>query len=74
MPSVGREIRVAPADALAPSRAVLEALVCGREIPTGEDGRSAVAVVSAAYASHEAGGVPTSVDAALPSGRRFSFA
>lgn len=74
MPSVGREIKVAPADALAPSRAVLEALIAGREIPTGEDGRSAVAVVAAAYASHEAGGVPTAVDAALPSGRRFSFA
>lgn len=74
MPSAGRVVAVAPADALAPSRAVLEALVSGREVPTGEDGRSAVAVVAAAYASHEAGGVPVAIGSALPAERRFTFA
>lgn len=74
MPSATREVRVAPADALAPSRAVLEALLAGRDVPSGEDGRSAVAVVAAAYASSEAGGVPVAVDAALKTDRRFAYA
>lgn len=74
MPASNRVIKVAPADALAPSRAVLEALINGKDIPTGEDGRSAVAVVAAAYASNEKGSVPVNTDGNLPLERRFSFA
>lgn len=75
MPSATRVVPVAPADALAPARAVLEALIAGREIPTGEDGRSAVAVVAAAYRSNESGHatVPVS-DEAGSLKRRFTFA
>ncbi len=75
MPSATRVVPVAPADALAPSRSVLEALISGREVPTGEDGRSAVAVVAAAYRSHENGHATVAVsDEAASLERRFTFA
>jgi hypothetical protein len=44
---------IAPADVIAPSAAVLQALVRGANYPDGADGRLAVAVLVAAYLSHE---------------------
>jgi predicted dehydrogenase len=53
MPSFRSEQTIKPTDVLAPSRAVLEALLNDRNPPTGEDGRLAVATLVAAYTSHE---------------------
>lgn len=53
MPAVISESHIKPADAIAPSRAVLESLLSGSDHPTGEDGRLAVSVLVAAYVSNE---------------------
>lgn len=45
-----------PADNVAPTRCVLEALLSGDDYPTGEDGRHAVAALVAAYCSSERAG------------------
>lgn len=65
---------ITPADAIAPTRAVLSALLAGKDYPTGEDGRMAVASLVAAYLSDEKGGVPAAVDASLPKDREFPWA
>lgn len=56
MPFDEQDLTVAPADAVAPTRAVVEALLAGENYPDGAVGRMAVAVLAAAYASHEQGG------------------
>jgi hypothetical protein len=65
-------IQVPPADAVAPSRCVLEALVNGRDYPTGEDGRAAVATLVAAHVSSENGHLPVGLDD-LPQDREFPY-
>lgn len=66
---------ITPADALAPTRSVLEALLSGRDYPTGEDGRLAVATLVAGYLSDESGHRTVRVDdAELPLDRRFPWA
>jgi len=55
MPSIRSEQTIQPADVIAPSRAVLEALLNNTNPPTGEDGRLAVATLVAAYTSNEEG-------------------
>ncbi len=75
MPSIDRKIEVAPADAVTPSRKVLERLLEGRDYPTGEDGRTALATLVAAFVSNESGHQPVSVDlGALPRDRSFDYA
>jgi predicted dehydrogenase len=49
------------ADAFAPSRAVLNALLNGGDAPSGEEGRLAVATLVAAYLSDEGGHLPVRV-------------
>jgi predicted dehydrogenase len=56
MPWDERDLAVAPADAVAPTRAVLSALLAGGNYPDGTIGRTAVEVLIAAYLSHEQGG------------------
>ncbi len=56
MPWDSCELAIKPADAVAPTRSVLEALLADRSYPSGEDGRLAVAVLAAAYESNELGG------------------
>lgn len=73
-PAVGQEIRVPPADDMGPSRAVLNALITGDTPPTGSDGRHAVAVLVAAYQSHDQGHVPVRVDDGLDRERVFPWA
>ncbi len=46
---------IAPADSVAPTHAVLKALIEGSDYPTGEQGRLAVSVLVAAYLSNEQG-------------------
>ncbi len=74
MPSARHSSNVAPADSVAPTRAVLEALLTDGDVPSGEDGRLAVATLVAAYASDEAGHVSIPIDAALPLERKFPWA
>lgn len=74
MPGTERSIRIEPADSVAPSRAVLDALLHGEDWPTGEDGRLAVATLVAAYQSDESGHAPVRIDGRLPRERRFPWA
>jgi predicted dehydrogenase len=75
MPSVDRVIEVAPADAVAPSRRVLERLLAERDYPSGEDGRLALATLVAAFVSNESGHKPVTIDSdSLPRDRRFDYA
>ncbi len=55
---------IAPADAVAPTRAVLQALLEEADYPTGAQGRLAVAALVAAYLSDETGHVPVELSAA----------
>ncbi len=74
MPGSDTTLRIEPADSVAPTRAVLAALIDGKDWPTGEDGRLAVAALVAAHRSDEEGHRPVRIDADLPSGRRFPWA
>jgi predicted dehydrogenase len=75
MPWVEEEYRIRPADAVSPSRAVLEALLNDQNPPTGQDGRLAVAALVAAYVSDENGHVPIRLDTDdLPRDRGFLWA
>ncbi|KAA0577863.1 Gfo/Idh/MocA family oxidoreductase [Azospirillum sp. B21] len=69
------ESDIPPADALEPTRAVLQALLAGENHPDGEVGRMAVRVLLAAAVSHEAGGREIDLDSAdLPGSRVFAWA
>lgn len=56
MPIETERLAITPADAVAPSAAVLSALIAGVDYPTGKDGRLAMEVLIAAHLSHEKGG------------------
>lgn len=73
-PSQRGSRQIQAAEATAPSRAVLEALLGQRNFPTGVDGRLAVATLVAAYQSHEQGHVPIAVEGQLPKARLFPWA
>jgi len=72
MPAEDSTTKVAPADAVSPTCAVLEALIAGRDYPTGEDGRTAVATLVAAHISNERDHCPVSLDG-LPREREFPY-
>ena len=75
MPAELREFAIAPADAIAPTRAVLSALLADDDYPSGEIGRTAVEVLSAGYASNEQGGRTIALATAdLPRDRVFPWA
>jgi predicted dehydrogenase len=75
MPADTRQLEVAPADAVVPSKRVLDALLSGRDFPTGEDGRTALEVLVAAFVSAESSNAPVAFKpTALPRGRRFDYA
>lgn len=74
LPASETEYRIAPADSVGPSAAVLDALIRGDGHPTGEDGRLAVAALVAAHVSDESGHVPVSVAEGLPRDRLFPWA
>jgi len=70
-----RDMAIAPADAVAPTKAVLSALLAGENYPDGAVGRMAVEVLVAAYASHEQGGRTIDLASAkLPRERIFPWA
>jgi hypothetical protein len=75
MPWDERDIMIAPADAVTPTRAVLSALLAGQNYPDGLVGRMAVELLAAAYASHEQGGRTIELaTACLPRERTFAWA
>jgi myo-inositol 2-dehydrogenase / D-chiro-inositol 1-dehydrogenase len=75
MPAQVQEFAIAPADAVAPTRAVLSALLADHDYPGGEVGRMAVELLGAAYASHEQGGRTIALaNANLPRDRVFPWA
>lgn len=64
-----------PSDVVGPTRAVLEALLIGGDFPTGENGRSAIQVLSAAHLSDERGNRSVRVDdGSIDRERAFSWA
>lgn len=75
MPWEEHLIAIAPADAVAPSKAVLAALLACENYPDGTVGRMAVEVLTAAYMSHEQGGRTIDLaTATLPRERIFAWA
>ncbi len=75
MPWDDRRLTIAPADAVAPSVAVLRALLERKNFPTGEDGRLAVMGLVAAHLSDENGHVPIRLnDRAVDRDRVFPWA
>jgi predicted dehydrogenase len=74
MPATETEQRIAAADSVGPSAAVLDALVRGDDYPTGEDGRLAVAALVAAHVSDGNAHVPVRVDGELPREQVFPWA
>lgn len=74
MPWEEIEERITPADAVAPTRSVLEALINGADYPDGRIGRLAVACLVAAYESAEKSHRPVAVGDNLPQDRVFPWA
>ena len=74
-PCVETTQTIPPADARQPAKVLLEALLSGKEVPTAEEGRMAVAILVAAYESHERGHVAIrNADGMLPHDRVFPWA
>lgn len=73
MESHDSSLQLEPADSVAPTRAVLEALIADREYPTGDDGRTAVATLVAAHVSHRQSHRAVGTDGALPRELRFPY-
>ncbi len=74
MPWDERELVIAPADSVAPTRAVVSALLAGDDFPDGSIGRMAVEVLATAYVSHDQGGQTVRLDGGLPRDRVFAWA
>ncbi len=75
MPWVESTHKIQPADAIAPSLSVLDALLNKKHPPSGEDGRLAVAILVGAYLSDENGHRPVRLDTNdLPLDRVFPWA
>jgi predicted dehydrogenase len=75
MPAVSRNFSIEPADVIAPSKAVLNALINGNNFPSGEDAKMAFSALVAAYVSNESGHLPVKVDVeSLPVDRTFPWA
>ena len=67
--------KIFPADATAPTKSVLNALIHETNYPTGEEGRLAVATLVAAYCSHEQGHKPVIINEEnLPVNQEFPWA
>lgn len=74
MPWVEHSRKIAPADVIEPSKAVLKSLLDKKNYPTGEDGRGVVATLIAAYVSHEKEHMAVQIDGHLPFTRIFPWA
>jgi predicted dehydrogenase len=65
---------IPPADALVPSLRVLEALLAGKDYPTGEDGLAAIRALVSAHVSAEEGHRVVRLDEKLPETLVYSWA
>jgi predicted dehydrogenase len=75
MPAVNSERAAAPTDVVGTAGAMLDALLSGAAVTSGEDGRRAVEVLVAAYQSAENGNLPVRLGTAtLPRDRVFPWA
>ncbi len=74
MPWVEYTRKIAPADVIAPSKAVLKALLEKDNYPTGEQGYLAVKTLVAAYISNENAHSAIAIDGRLPYSRVFPWA
>ncbi|HYU46508.1 MAG TPA: Gfo/Idh/MocA family oxidoreductase [Terriglobales bacterium] len=74
MASHDSSLQFEPADVLAPTRAVLEALIADGEYPTGDHGRTAVATLVAAHVSDQQGHRAVSTEGTLPRELTFQYA
>ncbi len=74
MPWTRSETRIVPADAVAPTSAVLKALIEGKDWPDGACGLMTLQTLVAAYVSDEQGHTPVAVDSGLPESRVFPWA
>lgn len=74
MPAETESIAIAPVEVIDSTKAVLRALVDDGDSVTGADGRLAVAVLVAAYRSHEQGGSMVTVSEVADSEQRFPWA
>lgn len=74
MPWVDETHKITPADAVAPSRAVLSALLEGKNFPTGQDARQAIAALVGCYTSDERNHTPVPLDRDLDQTRTFPWA
>ena len=61
MPYQVNQQKISPADSLAPTKAVLNALLNGGDYPTAQQARMAVATLVAAYLSNERRGAPVEI-------------
>ncbi len=73
MESHDSSLQFEPADSVAPTRSVLEALIADDQYPTGDDGRTAVATLVAAHVSDQQGHRAVGTDGALPRKLRFPY-
>ena len=75
MPAVLNTTSIEPANIIAPSAAVLRALIANENYPTGEEGRLAMASLVASYVSDENGHAEIDLlHDALPAQREFPWA
>jgi hypothetical protein len=73
MPSEDSSFLLPPADTIDPTRCLLEALIAGRDYPTGEQGRAAIATLVAAHVSDQDGHREVSTGQALPRELEFQY-
>jgi len=72
-PSQDSNFQLVPADTIAPTRSLLEALIVGRDYPTGEQGRAAIATLVAAHISDQKGHQTVGTDQMLPRELEFQY-
>jgi predicted dehydrogenase len=73
MASDDSSLELEPADAVAPTRSLLEALTANGDYPTGVEGSRAIAALVAAHVSNQSGHGPVSIDDRLPRKMRFPY-
>lgn len=74
MPAVEETLTVEPIDAVAGSRAVLQALLAGEQYPSGHDALETIRAIVAAYASQAQQHTLIHLDGTLPTRERFPWA
>ncbi len=75
MPWDRKEVRFEQADNVGPTKAVLDALMDGKNYPDGNTGRSITAALASCYSSSEQGGAPVDITAdELVKDRHFPWA